>query len=220
MTDISDRAKGIFGKISKKAVEAFNRADELGGDARDYVIEKLRDERVVAVRESVRARIDKLRGRGNAAAGDHEATAATEEEAPAAAAAPASRISLGDPTTTVQIYGRESCSWTGRARLLLENEAVDYRYIDLDDPDNAALQVALVSTTKQNTVPYIYVRGEFIGGYNALSEIQRLGQLEYATMTPAQKAVANPKLATVVIAARPNTDEVAPAETADPATDD
>jgi hypothetical protein len=60
-------------------------------------------------------------------------------------------------------------------------------------------------------VPFVYLRGQFIGGFNALAEIERLGQLEYALMTPEEreKVGAHAKFEFV---ARPNTDEVAPAE--------
>ncbi len=46
----------------------------------------------------------------------------------------------------------------------------------------------LKQETKQDTVPYIFVRGRFIGGYNALDELQRLGQLEYLILSDAERA--------------------------------
>jgi hypothetical protein len=69
-----------------------------------------------------------------------------------------------------------------------------------------------VLETKQNTVPYIYLRGYFIGGFNALSEIERLGQLEVAMMSADERANAPAHLRSVEIVPRPNTDEVAPAD--------
>ena len=47
-------------------------------------------------------------------------------------------------------------------------------------------------------MPWIYLRGTFVGGFNALSEVDRLGQLEYATLSTADKATS--KLKKVVIA--------------------
>jgi hypothetical protein len=64
-------------------------------------------------------------------------------------------------------------------------------------------------------VPYVYLRGQFIGGFNALSEVERLGQLEVALMSVEEKAKAPAHLKLVEIVARPNTDEIAPAD-ADP----
>jgi glutaredoxin len=86
-------------------------------------------------------------------------------------------VVLGDATLPAQVYGRESCPWTGRARALLEREGAEFEFIDLDKPTNHAFISVLVVETKQNTNPYIFLRGRFIGGFNALDEIQRLGQL-------------------------------------------
>jgi len=58
----------------------------------------------------------------------------------------------------------------------------------------------------------VYLRGQFIGGFNALSEVERLGQLEVALMTPEERASAPAHLRNVEIVPRPNTDEVAPGE--------
>lgn len=74
-----------------------------------------------------------------------------------------------------------------------------------------------MTETKQHTVPYVYLRGQFVGGFNALSEIERLGQLEVALMSAEERKAAPAHLRSVEIVARPNTDEVAPAD-ADPTT--
>ena len=58
----------------------------------------------------------------------------------------------------------------------------------------------------------MYLRGQFIGGFNALSEVERLGQLEVAMMTPEERKAAPAHLRNVEIVPRPNTDEVAPAD--------
>ena len=78
----------------------------------------------------------------------------------------------------------------------------------MDDSDHEPLQAKLIDETKQNTVPYIYLRGEFLGGFNALDEIHRLGQLS-DRIKPKSERKAN-----VEVAPRENTDEVAPGETA------
>jgi hypothetical protein len=65
-------------------------------------------------------------------------------------------------------------------------------------------------------VPWIYLRGDFLGGFHALNEVERLGQLEHRLMTPEQRGAANPMAAKVSIAQRENTDEVPPAELAIP----
>ena len=122
------------------------------------------------------------------------------------------RDALGDPSVKAQIYGKKSCPWTGRAITLLERHKVDFDFVDLEEPEHEAKLLKLATETKQNTVPFVFLRGLFVGGFNALSEIERLGQLEVALMTAEERAAAPAHQRGVVIVARPNTDEVAPGE--------
>lgn len=95
---------------------------------------------------------------------------------------------LGDPEKPAQVFGRESCPWTGRARSLFEREGRPYEFVNLDEPENASFTSWLVVETKQHTEPYVFLRGRFIGGYNALDEIARLGQLQYQMLSAEEKA--------------------------------
>jgi glutaredoxin len=206
-------------KLAQQAVEkvlsALNRADEIGGEVRDYIQERvLRDERYVALRKKVAT----WRGQSYHSTTE-QASKAQAKAAAVAAVAPVAGASskkgeqaLGDPGIKAQVYGKKSCPWTGRAMTVLEKNKVDYDFLDLEEPEHEALQTKLSLETKQHTVPYIYLRGQFIGGYNALAEVERLGQLEVALMTPEERAAAPAHVRSVVITARPNTDEVAPAE--------
>jgi glutaredoxin len=85
---------------------------------------------------------------------------------------------IADPAVPAQLFGRESDPWTGRVKLLLRDRQVDFSYVDLDQDEHVSLGARLVGETRQTESPYVYLRGEFIGGYNALSELDRLGQLE------------------------------------------
>jgi glutaredoxin len=123
---------------------------------------------------------------------------------------------FGDPAIKAQIYGKRSCPWSGRAISLLERHKVDFDFVDLEEPEHEAKLAPLSLETRQNTVPYVYLRGRFVGGFNALSEIERLGQLEVALMSGEELAAAPAHLRAVEIVPRPNTDEVAPAEIASP----
>ena len=208
-----------FAELRKQALErvlsGLNRADEIGGEIRDFVVERvLEDERYVALRKRVAARM----GKSYTSRAEHE-EAEKARQKKAADQAPAPRTTdqtaekpLGDPGLAAQIYGKSSCPWTGRAIRLLEDLKIDYDFIDLDDPDNEHWLGRLVAATRQNTVPFIYVRGEFVGGFNALDEHHRVGKLEYLVMTPEERKKANPALASVVVTPRPNSDEVAPGE--------
>ncbi|HWO25235.1 MAG TPA: glutaredoxin [Kofleriaceae bacterium] len=204
-------------QATEKVLGALNRADEIGGEVRDYLQDRLaQDPRYVAARK----RFAKLFGRNYESREEAAAAAADQARRTAAAAATpaatakAARSGFGDPSIKAQIYGKKSCPWTGRAITLLERHKVDFDYVDLEEPEHEAKLTGLSLETKQHTVPFIYLRGQFVGGFNALSEVERLGQLEVALMSAEERAGAPPHLRNVVITPRPNTDEVAPGETA------
>ena len=200
-------------KATEKLFAALNRADELGGELRDYLQEKVAtDPRYVGARK----RIAKWFGKSYESRGEAADKAKVVEAKKAAAAAPtpapkAAGDALGNPGIKAQIYGKKSDPWTGRAITVLERNKVDFDLIDLEEPEHEPFILRLVNETKQHTVPYVYLRGQFIGGFNALAEIERLGQLEYALMTQAEREKV-PAHARFEIVARPNTDEIVPAD--------
>jgi glutaredoxin len=118
---------------------------------------------------------------------------------------------LGDPEKPAQIYGCHSCPWTGRAVALMEREGASFEFVDLDAPENATLKSWLVIETKQNTNPYVFLRGRFAGGFNALDEITRLGQLPYEMMTPAERA-RQPSRIRIEVAPRDDNDKRPPGD--------
>jgi glutaredoxin len=205
--------KSITKQATEKLFAALNRADEIGGEIRDYVQDRVvTDPRYVTARK----RLAKLMGRTYESRQEMQQEAKAKAQKVAAAAAvtaPKAQKGLGDPSIKAQIYGRKSCPWTGRAITLLERHKVDFDYVDLEEPEHEQKLAKLALDTKQNTVPYVYLRGVFVGGFNALSEIERLGQLEVAMMSKEEREKAPPHLRSVEIVARPNTDEVAPGET-------
>ena len=119
---------------------------------------------------------------------------------------------LGDPAKPAQVFGRQSCPWTGRTLALLERENCQLDFIDLDAPENRMLSTWLVAETKQNTNPYVFLRGRFIGGFNALDEIARIGQLGYETMSAQEKA-RQPSRIRIEIAPRDDNARPPPGET-------
>ena len=128
------------------------------------------------------------------------AEAAVDAALARAKQAAAEPVSLGSAARPAQVFGRNSCLWSGRVTRLLDDRGVEHDYVDLDDPANQALHVQLVRETKQNESPYVFVRGAFVGGYDALSELDRLGQL--AERVAADAAQAGPLKSKVVVAAR------------------
>lgn len=199
-------------RLLAKAAEAFNRADELGGDLRDYLIERYHSsERAQAIGQRFGKLLPtkkkfEVRLKKHAAADAGEAS-----DPPAVTPTMIHSDGVADPNLPAQIFGRNSCPWTGRVIRLMEDRKIDYDYVDLDDLDDAALETRLVEETKQNTVPYVFLGGQFVGGYNATAEIDRLGQLQYAILPPEVRA-SHPEASKIEIAPRPNTDENAPAE--------
>jgi len=215
MTMATDDNKPSWTKqATERVLAALNRADEIGGEVRDFLQERVAtDPRYVQARK----RLAKLFGRAYESRDEaaEKAKAAEQQRAAVAAPTPAPKkpvsAGFGDPSLKAQIFGKKSCPWTGRAITLLERHKLDYDYIDLEEPEHEAKATPLANETHQHTVPYIYLRGQFIGGFNALAEVERLGQLEYALMTPDERAKV-PAHARFEIVSRPNTDEVAPAE--------
>jgi glutaredoxin len=69
----------------------------------------------------------------------------------------------------------------------LNDHDIEHGFVDLESEDGLKIEPRLHNETKQSNPPYVYLRGEFIGGYNALNEIVRLGQLEEMTMTAEER---------------------------------
>jgi glutaredoxin len=205
-------------RAGTRLVAMLNRADELGGEVRDYVQDKMaNDPRYVSARKTVArwlGRSEPSRPAAARPAPPPTPTASSQTVATSRVDAPVSR-GFGDPGIKAQIFGKRSCPWSGRAISLLERHKVDFDFVDLEEPEHEAKLAPLSIETRQHTVPYVYLRGKFIGGFNALSEIERLGQLDTALMSAEQLAAA-PAHIRVEIVPRPNTDEVAPAEVGPP----
>jgi glutaredoxin len=191
MFDPRDLGKAALRRASGKLLGALSRADELGGKLRDQVSEKLAE--LGSAKQVARA----------APVARVVATPASVAKAPPAG--------LGDPARAVQIFGRASCPWSGRAVALVERARLEHSYFDLSGYGSDAVLRELVQETKQDTVPYIYVRGRFIGGYNALDELYRLGQLEYLAL-PEHERVRHPLHGRVEVAPRRPDGERIPGE--------
>jgi len=205
----------MWKKTTDRVLAALNRADEIGGEVRDYLQDRvLVHPRYIAARRrlagvlgrSYESKPDVLRGLETAARIRAETAAVT------AVGKPRANRPLGDGSIKAQVYGTRSCPWSGRVITLLERSKVDFDFIDLEEPEHEGMLARLLDETKQHTIPYVFLRGQFIGGFNALSEIERLGQLEFALMSTEERAYAPAHLRAIQIVARPNTDEVAPAE--------
>ena len=126
----------------------------------------------------------------------------------------ASAVGFGDPGIKAQIFGKKSCPWSGRAITLLEKHKVDFDWVDLEEPENEAKLVLLQVETKQHTVPFVYLRGAFIGGFNALAEVELARAARGRDDDGGESARRRRRTCAAVRDRRAaeNTDETAPAE--------
>lgn len=97
-------------------------------------------------------------------------------------------FSYGDVRKAVQVFGARTCPWSSRALRLLKSEGIEPVYLDLDHEASRAMRDELRNETGQASVPYVFLRGEFIGGFDALDEICRLGQLGYFVLPEAERS--------------------------------
>ena len=215
MTDKPDTSS-FTKQATEKLFAALNRADEIGGELRDFLQDKMAtDPRYIRARKAMAKLLGKEFESKTETEGKARAAEATRAAVAAPTVVPASKTAIpgtyGDPSIKAQIFGKKSDPWSGRAITLLERNKVDFDHVDLEEPEHEAKLVPLTNETKQHTVPFVYLRGQFIGGFNALAEIERLGQLEYCLMTAEERAKV-PAHARFEIVPRPNTDEEVPAE--------
>ena len=94
---------------------------------------------------------------------------------------------------------------------MLNEGKVDYDFIDMDDSENGHFEGKLVAETKQATVPFIFLRGEFVGGFNEVNEVVRLGELSYRILSAEDKKASDAVRKHVDIA--PRKTEAAPTDT-------
>ena len=102
------------------------------------------------------------------------------EEAPLSASQSLEPVvfSYGNEDKAAQVFGTRTCSFTHRALYLLEDEEIDTTFVDLGLPGAGAMRRELTEETGQTTVPYVFLRGKFIGGYRELDQVHRLGTLQ------------------------------------------
>lgn len=75
----------------------------------------------------------------------------------------------------IVIYTKSGCRYCIMAKSLLDRLGISYQEVEISN--NADLQQKLLSQTGQNTVPYIFIKQQFIGGYSDLVEASNSGKL-------------------------------------------
>ncbi|MEM1032426.1 MAG: glutaredoxin [Myxococcota bacterium] len=187
---------GWFDKVGKAAMDAVDAAVKVSSEVKQRV-DPLVDKSPVAQR--VRDRLvpsapdatDTPTPESNASpfAPPPTETTAEAEEAPP----------LADATQAAQVFGGANDPWTHRTRQLLDDRNVAYAFVDLEGEDTpASLEGRLVRETGQQRAPYVFLRGDFIGGFNALDELARLGLLEDRVLPPEARSAAGGRTRIVV----------------------
>jgi glutaredoxin len=166
--------KRAIERVGARALEAVDKLDERGGEVRDLLKDRLQNSKHLAAfkqgLEGFPKEMDPPPKIGSARSTNDDAA-----------------FSFGDSRKPAQVFGARSCPWSGRAIRLLEAQGVQITYLDLDHEGSATIRQELETETGQLSVPFIYLRGCFIGGFNALDEIHRLGQLEYLILPDAER---------------------------------
>lgn len=152
---------GLLGKLGHAALDALDMAARLADKAR------------ASKHAPGRPKAD-----ASPAPPETEAASSSAPEVARAASKRSDPKGLGNPEVAAQVFGRMSCSFTHRARRLLEDRGIAYEFTELDAPEGFALAPKLRSSTGQRTVPYVFLRGRFVGGFDGLDEIDRLGMLD------------------------------------------
>lgn len=121
---------------------------------------------------------------------------------------------LANPDKAAQVFGPSTDPWTGRCLQLLTDHGVEHDYVDLEAEGGMAVETRLVRETAQHNPPYVFLRGSFIGGYDALNEIVRLGQIEELTLPPEERNKRAGR--TRIVIAKRGEDAVRPGEIGNP----
>lgn len=75
-----------------------------------------------------------------------------------------------------ELYTWSGCPYCHRAKNLLEQKNIPYTEHKIDNNDEKKAE--LFKQTGQNTVPFVFINGQFIGGFSELKELDDAGKLD------------------------------------------
>lgn len=79
----------------------------------------------------------------------------------------------------IVMFSKTSCFYCTRAKQLLDDLKLDYKTIELDINKNCPnenchkLSTVLVMQTRMRTLPQIFIRGKYIGGFEDLEALSK-----------------------------------------------
>lgn len=88
-----------------------------------------------------------------------------------------SAIDIREYEKNVVIYTKNRCGYCDAAKELMRNLHIDY--IEIDISYDRDMQSQLEHSTGQRTVPYIFIKERFIGGYQEFKELKDKGALVF-----------------------------------------
>ena len=80
-------------------------------------------------------------------------------------------------TAQVTVYSTNMCPYCVRAKQLLERKGIEYKEVNLTT-EAPEVRVELMQRTKHRTVPQIFIKDQFIGGFDQLYALEREGKLD------------------------------------------
>lgn len=77
----------------------------------------------------------------------------------------------------ITLFTKDNCAYCANAKRLLMVKGIDFDEVDITgDP---AVEMELVSQTRQRTVPQIFMEDTFIGGFAELARLVTKGKLDH-----------------------------------------
>ena len=80
-------------------------------------------------------------------------------------------------TAQVTVYSTNMCPYCVRAKQLLERKGIEYKEVNLST-EAPEVRVELMQKTKHRTVPQIFIKDQFIGGFDQLYALEREGKFD------------------------------------------
>ncbi len=80
-------------------------------------------------------------------------------------------------TAQVTVYSTNMCPYCVRAKQLLERKGIEYKEVNLSK-EPAEVRIELMQKTNHRTVPQIFIKEQFIGGFDQLYALEREGKLD------------------------------------------
>lgn len=76
-----------------------------------------------------------------------------------------------------KLYTKPTCPFCNKAKALLEAKGIEFEDHDISKDPELRAEVS-ASVGGYNTVPMIFIDGEFIGGNSELQALETIGKLE------------------------------------------